>query len=414
MSADRTGRGRMTAPPDETTAGDGHAQFPVAEPAASGRALTPTAERWSRHRLLIAGGAVTVLLLAGGGVAVLRGGESNGDDPAAAATATSTAAVERRTLEERAELDGTLGYGEVTDVSLPTQGTVSALAPIGSVVDRGQTLLEVDGRAVPLLFGDRPLWRELRDGVDDGPDIQQLEGNLVALGIVSESELAVDQEWTNATTEAVEDWQASLGWDETGVIALGDVVFLPGAMRVAEHPVPVGGQVGGSVLGVTGATHVVTLELEATRQSLVHPGQQVSIVLPDGTTTTGTIFSVGNVATADDSGEGDEGDSGGGGGGGGETEPTIDVVVALDDPTASGSLDGAPVTVQVVTSAAENVLAVPVEALLALAEGGNAVEVVHDDGTTDLVAVELGAFADGWVEVTGEVAEGDEVVIPSE
>ena len=416
MSAGTTGRGRAMTPPDDPTTRDGHAEPPATEPPGGDRAPAPTSERWSRRRLLVAGGAV-LLLLAGGGVAVLRGGgEQDGDDAPAAATALSTAAVERRTLEERAELDGTLGYGEVTDVSLPTQGTVTALAPIGSVVDRGQALLEVDGRAVPLLFGDRPLWRELRDGVDDGLDIQQLEANLVALGIVSESKLTVDEEWTDATTEAVEDWQASLGRDDIGVVAPGDVVFLPGAVRVAEHLTPVGGQVGGSVLGVTGATQMITVELEATRQSLVHPGQQVSIVPPDGTTTTGTVFSVGNVATADDSGDAEDGGGGGaaGGGGGGGSEPTIDVVVALDDPAASGSLDGAPVKVQVVTSAAENVLAVPVEALLALAEGGHAVEVMHADGTTDLVAVELGAFADGWVEVTGEVAEGDEVVIPGE
>jgi Putative peptidoglycan binding domain len=268
---------------------------------------------------------------------------------------------------------------------------------------------------VPLLFGDRPLWRELRAGVDDGPDIQQLEANLVALGIVTESELTVDQEWTDATTEAVEDWQTSMGWDDTGVVAPADVVFLPGAMRVAEHPVAVGGQVGESAIGVTGATHVVTIDLEATRQSLVQPGQKVDIVLPNGTTTTGTIYSVGNVASADDSGDsGSEGGADGGDGGGGDSEPTIEVVASLDDPAASGSLDGAPVTVRVVTSAAENVLAVPVEALLALAEGGYAVELVRDNGTTSLVAVELGAFADGWVEVTGDVAEGDEVVIPSD
>ena len=37
---------------------------------------------------------------------------------------------------------------------------------------------------------------------------------------------------------------------------------------------------------------------------------------------------------------------------------------------------------------------------------------VHDDGTTGMVPVELGAFADGWVQVTGEVAEGAEVVVP--
>jgi multidrug efflux pump subunit AcrA (membrane-fusion protein) len=72
------------------------------------------------------------------------------------------------------------------------------------------------------------------------------------------------------------------------------------------------------------------------------------------------------------------------------------------------------VVVRVVTSAAEGVLAVPVDALMALAEGGYAVERVGTgpDGASELVAVELGAFADGWVEVTGDVAEGDQVEVP--
>ena len=57
-------------------------------------------------------------------------------------------------------------------------------------------------------------------------------------------------------------------------------------------------------------------------------------------------------------------------------------------------------------------LAVPVEALLALAEGGYAVEVSDGDGTTHLVGVELGVFADGLVEITGDVEAGDQVVVP--
>ena len=52
-----------------------------------------------------------------------------------------------------------------------------------------------------------------------------------------------------------------------------------------------------------------------------------------------------------------------------------------------------------------------VSALLALAEGGYAVERVESDGTTDLVSVRLGAFADDWVEVDGELVEGDLVVV---
>ena len=58
----------------------------------------------------------------------------------------------------------------------------------------------------------------------------------------------------------------------------------------------------------------------------------------------------------------------------------------------------------------------PVNALLALLEGGYAVEVVAADGTTHLVGVETGMFQDGWVEIevpSGGLAEGDKVVVPS-
>jgi hypothetical protein len=70
------------------------------------------------------------------------------------------------------------------------------------------------------------------------------------------------------------------------------------------------------------------------------------------------------------------------------------------------------VTVRVTTRAATDVLAVPVDSLLALSEGGYAVERRTTSGT-ELVAVVTGAFASGWVEVTGDLAEGDEVVVPA-
>ena len=61
-------------------------------------------------------------------------------------------------------------------------------------------------------------------------------------------------------------------------------------------------------------------------------------------------------------------------------------------------------------------MAVPVAALLAVLEGGYAVEVVDASGSTHLVAVETGLFQDGWVEVTapnGDLTVGDEIVVPS-
>ena len=61
----------------------------------------------------------------------------------------------------------------------------------------------------------------------------------------------------------------------------------------------------------------------------------------------------------------------------------------------------------------EDALTVPVTALLALVEGGYAIEVVQPDGTTTLVAVETGMFSDGFVEITGDgLFDGLSVVVP--
>jgi Putative peptidoglycan binding domain len=403
----------ITARPDhadDLDHGDGQGKT-TSDRADVATAAPATARRLSRRRALAAAGVVTVALIAGGGLVAVNG-QGGQDDTGGGAGTTSplpTVAVERRTLEEHADLDGTLGYVDIDDVTLATEGTITALAALGTVVDRGETLVEVDRRPVPLLFGERPMWRALGPSVADDVDVEQLEANLVALGVATPAELTVDQNWTRATTNAVQDWQESRGLDRTGAVALGDIVFLPGAVRVAEHPAPVGGAASGSVLGVTSTSQLVMLDLEANRRSLVEPGKAVVVVLPDTTEVAGTVYAVGDVATSDSS-DGDEGS----GDGGDAPKATIDVVIAIDDPAAltAAAFDQAPVTVRVVTSAAVDVVAVPVEALLVLAEGGYAVELVHDDGTTSLVAVELGAFADGWVEVTGDVAEGDQVEVP--
>lgn len=353
-----------------------------------------------RATVLVAGGALAVL--AAGVVASRSGDDDNSTADAADEPATTTAEVTVRDLEERTELDGTLGYGDTSQLSVSAQGTVTWLPPEGSVVDRGQPVAEVDDRVVPLLFGDRPLWRELGPGVEDGPDVELVEANLVALGVVTADELTADQEWTSATTAALEEWQESLGLDDTGRLAPGDVAVRPGAVRVTAHVAELGGQAGGPVLDVAGTTRQVTVDLEATLQGMVAVGQTVDVELPDGTVVPGTVASVGTVAETPEGSEDPTAD----------TTPTIEVTVSLDDPAAAGALDQAPVTVSVVTSAAQGVTAVPVDALLALAEGGYAVERPLAGGGTELVPVEIGAFADGWVQVTGDLAEGDDVVVP--
>jgi hypothetical protein len=383
---------------------------PAPEPASGSSSAPPPAappipldgRRGGRRRRLAVAGGVAAAALVGAGVLVWRdGGDGDAADGGEApAATTATAEVTLRDLEERTDLDGTLGYGDTRQLALNTPGTLTWLPAEGTVIDRGQSVAEVDDRAVPLLLGDRPLWRELGPGVDDGRDVELIEANLVALGVVSADDLTVDQEWTSATTEAVKDWQEALGWEETGRISPSDVVVEPAAVRVTARFAEPGGPASGPALTVGGTAREVTVDLEATRQQMVEVGQKVDVELPDGSTTTGTIAEVGTVAVTPES------DSPGP-----DPTPTIEVTVTLDDPAASGTLDQAPVTVWVVTSAAQDVLAVPVDALLALAEGGYAVERVTSGGT-ELVAVELGAFADGWVQVTGDVAEGDQVVVP--
>ena len=49
--------------------------------------------------------------------------------------------------------------------------------------------------------------------------------------------------------------------------------------------------------------------------------------------------------------------------------------MTLTDPGAAGTLDQAPVTVNITTASVKNVLAVPVAALLARSPGGYVVEV---------------------------------------
>ena len=352
--------------------------------------------------------------LAVGAVVVTRpGGDRAAGGPPRRPPA--TAAVVRTTLVDQEQVDGTLGYEGAVSVAGQLAGTLTKLAAKGQVVDRGQVLYEVDGRPVRLLFGERPAWRALQEGVPDGPDVRQLEENLVALGHATSRSLTVDDTWTRATTEAVKRWQKVMGAAQTGAVQLGEVVFAAAALRVSEHPQPVGtaAQPGSEVLKATLARRVVTVDLDARRQGVAKVGESAEVVLPDGRKLSGKVADVAKVAEKASSGDGGSDGQGSAGGGQGDDKPTVKVTVALDDPGATGDLDQAPVKVRFSGRRAEGVLAVPVSALLALAEGGYAVE-VFDGGNRRLVPVETGLFANGRVQVSGAgLAEGMRVVVPS-
>jgi hypothetical protein len=182
-------------------------------------------------------------------------------------------------------------------------------------------------------------------------------------------------------------------------------VFLPGPRRIGELRTTVGAplQPGSEVLETTSTTRVVTIDLDATLQSLVSARDPVIVELPDGRSVDGTITTVGQVAESETDPEtGEQGD------------PTIPVEIRPARGAKTGSLDQAPVDVSVQKDRVENAFTVPVGALLALAEGGYAVEVIDPGGSTHLASVEPGMYADGMVEITGNgIEDGTKVVVPA-
>jgi peptidoglycan hydrolase-like protein with peptidoglycan-binding domain len=350
------------------------------------------------------GGALAAVGLLGTGAVTLAGLASGSSAGAADGSTTTlpptmkTATVATRDLVQTEQVDGRLGYGATRTIAGGPEGVITALPAEGTVIDRGGSLWEVDGAPGPaLLFGEKPMWRRLAAGVDNGADVHQLEDNLVAIGFADPAVVTVDDKFTSATAAAIKRWQKSRGLDQTGAVEPADVVFAAGPLRVGTSKAAVGDRSGATtaVFEVTGAEQIVLVKLDTGKASVAKQDAAVTIDLGDNRTIDGTVRSVGTVVHTES--------------GQGSTSNYIEVVVAIAGGPTAG-LDDAPVSVNFTASSVTGVLAVPVRALLALAEGGYAVERVTATGT-ELVPVELGAFADGYVQVTGTVAAGDTVVV---
>jgi len=183
------------------------------------------------------GVALAVIAIAAAVVAIVviigsRASPSNNNGAGGPAATAGTATVKRRNLVATDTESGTLGYAESETVYDRLSGTITSLPPVGRVIRPGQTLYTVANLPVVLLSGSTPAYRELSSADSAGPDILELNRDLKALGFDSGDQITVDDEWQPGTTDAVEIWQGSLGETETGVIALGQIVFLPGAQRI--------------------------------------------------------------------------------------------------------------------------------------------------------------------------------------
>jgi hypothetical protein len=355
-----------------------------------------------RGRRRVAAGMVVVVAAAGAVAAGVSGVFGTPGPPGAAAGSsdkTSTAVVERRSLSSQTQVAATLGFAGSYNVAGQGSGTITWLPAAGRVIRQGGVLYRT-GNASPvfLLYGRVPAWRVLSLGVH-GADVRQLNTDMVKLGYVTSAELGPRAGWkyfTAVTAAGLEGLQARLGLTVTGSLPLGQAVFLPAAIRVTKADVSLVSAASGTVLSATSARRVVTIALNADQQTEVKAGDKVSITLPDGSITPGRVSSVGKVAS------------------GSGSSATVTVQVALRHPKAAKGLDQAPVTVAITTGSVTNALVVPVNALLARAGGGYAVEVTGPGGH-HLVPVTPGVFDDaaGLVQVTGtRLAAGQRVVVP--
>ncbi|GIE94164.1 peptidoglycan-binding protein [Paractinoplanes rishiriensis] len=306
----------------------------------------------------------------------------------------ATATVTKRDLVVTEEVKGDLGYAGQRDLTVHRAGVVTALAAEGATIKSRQILYAVNLEPTVLLTGKVPAYRVLNTDSADGEDVRQLETALKALG----HSLTVDDHFSAATADAVEDWEEDLGRaGPDGTVELGDVVFAPGNLRVVSRPAPVGAQVGPAapVLTVSSAVKVAEVDLEVDKSGLVAAGDAVSVRLPDGRETPGKVAIVGTDAQDNPADP--------------DADPTVTMEVTLTRPADAAAFDSGAVTVTIEQSRDEGVLTVPVIALLALAEGGYAVQAA---GQSRLTGVEVGTVTDEFAEVTG-VSEGLAVVVPS-
>ena len=361
-----------------------------------------------RKTWLMAGAAILVAAAATGAVVATSGAKqatATGQEPSL-----RTATVERGKLSDQINQSGTLTYRARPDGSPYTvfnraRGTYTKLPSSGDQVGCGGVLYRVDNQPVVLLCGTTPAYRSVSQG-DSGPDVAELNANLVDLGYATRAQLDPSSDFfSTATAAALQKLQAKLGEDQTGSLALGQVVFLPEPVRIATVSGELGASAepGAQVLSATSNTLEVQLALDPSQQGAVQKGDRAQITLPSNTSVTGRVERLGRVAQAP---AGQNGSAAG---------ATIPVYIGLSKPGQARGLDQAPVQVNITTKGVNDALNVPVTAIVGRSGGGFAVDVVRADGQRELVPVKLGLFdtAAGRVQVEGNLHVDERVVVPS-
>jgi uncharacterized small protein (DUF1192 family) len=186
----------------------------------------------------------------------------------ASSQSSGTTAVQRRNLVATDTESGTLSYSHPQTVYNRLSGTITWLPAVGQVIHQGDALFKVNGLPVTLMNGNTPAYRDLNASDSNGPDILQLNRDLIALGYTSEG-IVADDVWQPATSAAVEVFQESVGESPTGSLSLGQIVFLPGSQVVSTVEGTLGG--GTSAFYHPGASSAEFVSQTTTTQTTTTP-----------------------------------------------------------------------------------------------------------------------------------------------
>ena len=352
-----------------------------------------------RRGLLIGTVVVVVLAAIVGGVLALR------QRPARTTQKSRehTVVVGRGPLRQAQTIPGRLGYADARTVAGVGDGMITWLPSAGVTVDRGGQLFRVDDAPVTVFYGDMPLYRTLAEPTADdsggkgkkkqppalppaGHDVDLVAANLAALGFWHGSTTGLS--YNGYLVSAVKAWQESLGEEATGEIALGSIVMTPGPVRVLGVLAQAGTPAAQDIVKVTGTSRSITLQAPPRLAQTLAPGRRIKVRLANGTTLGTRVTHVG-AQTQD-----------------GHGQPVLPVQVRPIHPTKLRKAASGSVSASLVTAARKDVLQVPVNALLALAGGGYALERPKHE----LVPVTIGLVADGRAEVKG-IEAGAHVVV---
>jgi hypothetical protein len=177
------------------------------------------------------------LIVAAASIVAVQASQALGGDTGHTGDRSGVATVTRGPLTAQLHATGTLEYLAQADGSPYTvidhaTGTLTALPAVGRVIEQGQVLYRVADAPVVLLDGATPAYRSLSEG-DSGPDVRQLNADLVALSLATSSQLDPSSDYFSASTAvALEKLQARLGLNQTGTLPLGEAVFLPAPIRI--------------------------------------------------------------------------------------------------------------------------------------------------------------------------------------